>query len=389
MKKIICALLCVLMIGSLFACGAKDDGKFTWERVGYFTDSDNNLVYISASTDEDNPGWYVGIISDDGMYGKNVALEGKTLHGNIADKDAGQSDLIVTVSYSGDKDVKVEIENGKTYIMTPWDIPEAAFSATVNTKGDGEIAYAKEGEEPEFDDEFPSQSAYIGLAEAETYVLAAKPDEGWKFVKWTLNGNDYSKDEKITVKISEDSEFIAVFGRKGTDEKHVDLDKVTTLGELLGLPDYGRTNTGDIYVFAFEQDWIFYRAVAELPKEVSDALFELDWDDEKYDEKVNALVSPLKITQIENLTANIPSQEELDKLIGKTAEELFNDGWYCSGWNLDEMIFYMNCGAYSFDMVLEGDVKSPDDFDDEDVGPLVVKSVTFTDIRDPAYTETD
>lgn len=387
MKKIICALLCVLMIGSLFACGAKDDGNFTWDRVGYFRDSDDILVYIAVSNDEDNPGWYVGIISDDGMFGKNVALEGKTLHGNLADTDSGEKDLVVTVSYDGEKNIKLEIENGKTYILEPLDLPEAAFSATVNTKGDGAIAYAKEGEEPEFDEEYPSQSAYIGLAEAETYVFAARPEEGWKFVKWTLNGNDYSTDEKITVNITEDSEFVAVFGRKGTDETHVDLDKVTTLGELLGLPDYGRSFTEDKYVFAFEQDWIFYRAVAELPKDVSDALFALDWDDEKYDEKVNALVSPLKITQIENLTANIPTQAELDKLIGKTAEELFGDGWYCSGWNLDEMIFYMSHGAYSFNMVLEGPVKSLDDFDDEDVGPLVVKSVTFNDISDPAYIE--
>ena len=38
-----------------------------------------------------------------------------------------------------------------------------------------------------------------------------KPDEGWEFVKWTKDGEDFSTDEEITVEVSEYVEYIAVF----------------------------------------------------------------------------------------------------------------------------------------------------------------------------------
>lgn len=397
MKKIICILIAVLLVGSLIACGASNDNdpasnpettagneSFVWERLGYFSD-ESNMVYISASDDAENPGFNVGCMIEEGMFSKILSLDGKSLHGNIAGE--GEDEVVVTITYEGEDGILFAVEGGNTYTLAHYEIPVAAFSATINTKGDGEIAYAKAGETPEFDDEFPSQSAYIGLAEAETYTLSARPEEGWKFVKWTLNGEDLSAEATVTVEITEDSEFVAVFGRKGTDETHVDLEKVTTLGELLGLANYGYTATEDVYVIAFEQDWIFYRAVAELPEETSKAIFELDWDDPEYEAKTNALISPLKVTLIENLTENIPTEEELDKLVGKTGEELLNDGWYVSGRNLETMEFSMNHKAYAFKVVFEGTVEDADGFDDEDIGPFTVKSVTFEDYGDLAYND--
>ena len=75
----------------------------------------------------------------------------------------------------------------------------------------GQIAYASEGEQPEFNDEYPAQTAQINLAEAETYVLAAKADADWQFEKWTKDGQDYSTDAEITVELSESADFVAVF----------------------------------------------------------------------------------------------------------------------------------------------------------------------------------
>ena len=383
MKKILCAILAILLIGSLAACGGKKDGDFVWEREGYFSDG-TNFISISASEDENRPGWSVGCLLNEGMYASVIGLEGESLHGDLAGE--GQAAFVVTISYE-DGGVTFAIEGGNTYHLTFYEFPPAAFSATINTKGDGEIAYSGEGNVLEFDDEFPSQSAYIGLDKAETYTLSARPDEGWKFVKWTLNGKDLSTEATVTVEITENSEFIAVFGRKGTDETHVDLDKVTTIGELLGLANYGYTATEDVYVTAFEQDWIFYRAVAELPKEASEALFALDWEDPDYDAKQRDIVSPLKVTLIENLTEKIPTEEELDKLVGKKGEDLLNDGWYISGWNLETMEFSMNHKAYAFKVTFEGAVENFDEFDDEDVGPLVVKSVVFEDYGDCAYAD--
>jgi hypothetical protein len=91
------------------------------------------------------------------------------------------------------------------------DKPETIATLKINTEGMGTLAYGVEGEEVEFDDEFPNQSTVVNLSEPQTYVIKAKADEGWKFVKWTKDGTDFSEEPEITVEVSEDVEYIAVF----------------------------------------------------------------------------------------------------------------------------------------------------------------------------------
>ncbi|MCQ2563603.1 MAG: hypothetical protein MJ128_03830 [Mogibacterium sp.] len=58
----------------------------------------------------------------------------------------------------------------------------------------------------------PAQSTYLGEPEVKTYTVGAKADEGWKFIKWTKDGEDYSTEETITIEVNEtDAEYIAVF----------------------------------------------------------------------------------------------------------------------------------------------------------------------------------
>ena len=89
--------------------------------------------------------------------------------------------------------------------------PEAIATLMINTEGMGAIAYGLEGEEVEFDEDFPKQSAIVNLTEPGTYVIKAKPDDGWKFVKWTKNGEDFSEEPEITVEVAEGVEYMAVF----------------------------------------------------------------------------------------------------------------------------------------------------------------------------------
>ena len=81
----------------------------------------------------------------------------------------------------------------------------------LNTNGLGQIAYAEEGGTPEFDDDFPTQSAQINMVEPAKYVLSAKADEGYKFVKWTKDDEDYSEEETIEIEVTESVEYRAVF----------------------------------------------------------------------------------------------------------------------------------------------------------------------------------
>lgn len=399
MKRLSCILLALALLASLAACGKKPEAPapapeppaedFVWTREGYFKDENDNLVSIMKSEDAENPGWYVGCLMDEGMHGWYIQQEGAALHGNIiAPYEGDEAPFVVTVTEEGEDGIQFAVEGGATYHLTPYELPEAAFTATANTEGMGQIAYAEGDATPEFEEEYPSTSVYLGLESAETYTFAAKPDEGWKFKRWERNGEKFSTEPQITLEIAEDTELIAVFGVAGTDETPVDLDHVTTLGELLGLPNYGTGASETYYIYAFEQDDMIYRAFAESTPEVFDALMALEWDDPEYDAKERELVSALPVTRIENLSEGIPAQEELDALIGKTGAELIEDGWYVSGWNLEDMLFYMYKGVYGYTVTMEGEVGDPYSFEEEDINALVVTSVTCEGVEQPtAYDE--
>ena len=139
------------------------------------------------------------------------------------------------------------------------------------------------------------------------------------------------------------------------------------------------------YVYVFEKDGVFYRAVAELPADVSETIWALDFFDEKYSEKLQEAIAPLPIAELENLTERIPAQTELDALIGKTGQELKDEGWTISAWQLDDMEFTLNHGPFAYTVFMEGDYVPNENYDfdeDADFAPLKVKSVTYCGIGD-------
>lgn len=215
MKKLIYLMLTLILAFGLTACGGSGDGSsdFTWTREGVFTDGDGNYLMISAPTDEEHEGmWAVTAMMGDEVHGWFIEQEGETLHGNLdTEYDDYEGDYIVTISEEGDDGVMMEVEGGDTYHLAKEETPEVSATLKINTDGMGTIAYGLEGEEVEFDEEFPNQSTVINLTEPQTYVIKAKPDEGWKFVKWTKDGADFSDEPEITVEVTEGTEFIAVF----------------------------------------------------------------------------------------------------------------------------------------------------------------------------------
>ena len=164
------------------------------------------------------------------------------------------------------------------------------------------------------------------------------------------------------------------------------LPSYATIGDLYADQRVSHDQWGhdtEYYVEVFVKDGVSYRAIAALPEGLGDQLFELDWDDPEHDEKQAALLAPVAIERIENLTALIPPQEELDKLVGKTGKELLDDGWTTGSYNLDEMEFWMSKGPFTYSVIFDGKLEYSDDFDDyEAIQSLTVKSVTFSNIGD-------
>ncbi len=211
MKKILCFFLSVVMLCTLVACGAKQEAPFEWTRKGTFEDADGNYLNINPSDNEEYPGWAVTFALGEAFHGWFIQQEGKTLHGNLTAEYEDADDYIVTVAEEGEDGVALTAPDGKVYHFTPVDMPSASIFVHLNIEGIGEIAYAKAGEALEFDGEHAIQSAQINLAEPETYTLAARPKDGYEFVKWTRDGADLSTDAQITVEFSESADYVAVF----------------------------------------------------------------------------------------------------------------------------------------------------------------------------------
>ena len=367
-------MLALAMIFSLAACGAKE-----WSREGTFMDEEGNYISITKSEDSEYPGWYVGCLIDEGMYGWYIKQEGKVLKGNIVADYLSEDPFNVTVSEEGEDGVLLKLENGKTYSFKPYEIPTATIAVNIKTKGEGEVAYAKEGEELSFSTESPYRFAYIGLAAPEVYTIAARPDEGYKFWKWTKNGEDFSFEPQMTFELSESADYVAVFGKKGTDETHVDLTNVKTLGELLGLPEYESAAVDGKYIYVFEQDWTYYRATATLDELTFDALMALDYSDPDRYAKQADLVKTLPVEKIENISEKELKGDALAALIGKTGKDLTDAGWTLDAWNTDTMLFTMEYDCFSYDVTFEGSVSGGEP-DDAAIADLVVKNVVCREL---------
>ncbi len=170
-----------------------------------------------------------------------------------------------------------------------------------------------------------------------------------------------------------------------------DINSFKTIGDIInsGIDSIQSANTDRYYIYVFQAGQEYYRAVSNITPEISQSLFDLDFDDKNYDSKLNKIISPLEIDKLENLSDTVIPQEELDKLVGKTGEELINDGWNAGmGYNLETMEFYLNKGAFEYTVVFDGKLENSDDFDEEEaIKPLVVKSVTLNGIGDATNVE--
>lgn len=273
--------------------------------------------------------------------------------------------------------------------QTPASGTTEVVNVRVNVDGLGYVGVSQDGTQPEIGDP-PFQSHFLNVEPGTELILTceADADGGYKFVRWTKDGADFSTEQTITVTADADTEYIAVFMMdSGYDGEPVsDIGDVKTLGDVLGLPTMGSGFGNTKYVYAFDLNGTAYQAIADLDETTSQALWDLDFDDEAYDRKLNALIAPLPVTKIVNLTEGIPAQSELDVYVGKTFGDLFDEGWFTTGWNFEDNVAYMNYRYYELEAGFEGGV-DPASFDEDTLAGMTVKSLTYGGIGDAAYFE--
>lgn len=108
--------------------------------------------------------------------------------------------------------------------------------------------------------------------------------------------------------------------------------------------------------YVFEAEGVVYRAYATMKKDVFDNLQELVTSPEESLEKREQAISVLTVDRCENLSLKILKQEELDKFIGKTGKDLFDEGWEPRGFSLEDpegMQLYAAKGMFEYTVIFE------------------------------------
>ena len=155
-----------------------------------------------------------------------------------------------------------------------------------------------------------------------------------------------------------------------------DSEPIATLGSVLGegAEIYSSAYNEDRYVCVFEHDGAMLRAVARLTPEAYQALRDGSESAE--------LLAAMETESVEDLTAGMPKQPELDRLVGKTGGELLDDGWEIVGHTIyndfmSSTVFYLVKGFYSYTVQFDEAVSVDENFSEADaMRPLTVASVT-------------
>lgn len=169
------------------------------------------------------------------------------------------------------------------------------------------------------------------------------------------------------------------------DTTSASVESLKTMGDIFALEaeDASSAAYEDTYVYAFKEDGTYYRVFAGIPADVSKSIQKLDIGESDYNEKLTELVSPLKIDRCENLSEQIPSKAELDKLAGKTGEDLLKDGWTISGYDLTTPEFFMNHGPFQYNVIVDAKFEENQEIDaEQEIKTLKVKSVVFSGLNE-------
>ena len=137
----------------------------------------------------------------------------------------------------------------------------------------------------------------------------------------------------------------------------------------------------DVLVYGLKIDGIYYRASLRLSAAQAEQAGTLDLSTDEGWESLYALVADCPIGKIENLSDVIPSQETLNGYVGKTGQDLLDEGWDPVDYDLNVMQFRMNYELFAYTVEFNGSLEGGEDFDMQAaIAPLTVKSVTFCEL---------
>ena len=140
----------------------------------------------------------------------------------------------------------------------------------------------------------------------------------------------------------------------------VDVSKLKTVGDVLALSEnsgYGWNDT--TLVCVADGEGLFVRGVATITPEVAKQVEELDVEAEDFTKQQDATYGQLQLDSVEDLSSGIRSQENLDSYVGKTGQDLFDEGFTFYAYNMyggDTTMAGMEDGYYLYEVTFDAKV---------------------------------
>ncbi len=169
--------------------------------------------------------------------------------------------------------------------------------------------------------------------------------------------------------------------------------ELTTLGDALRAGQdamYAATWNEEHYVYAFDNNGIPTRVVADLTPELNETIDEIQFSDtleeDEKEQKLLEAIGELPLVSVEDLSSYVLSQEELDSLAGKTGQELIDAGYTGGGsyWSDDDgLTVLLDQGYFSYAVTFEGTAEIAEDQEALDVIPnMIVKGAAYSGFGD-------
>lgn len=144
--------------------------------------------------------------------------------------------------------------------------------------------------------------------------------------------------------------------------------------------------TEGVYKAVFTKDGSYDSVMhveAKMSKEQYEAYEDIDFADDDAEDRQMEIITSIADVTVTDITDKVPTQEEMDKYVGKKVKDLENDGFENSGNSSDPdtgvVTFYYDgpeyCVEIGFDKELKLDL---DDLSTNDIRDLTIASVRMT-----------
>lgn len=167
-------------------------------------------------------------------------------------------------------------------------------------------------------------------------------------------------------------------GNKGPATGTAAIEKLETIGDAIELEGANFEQSalyGETFLYAFSLDDTYYRVTAWTPPDIADAMWVLDRTAPDFKDQLNGLAKSQPIRTYENLSDRLLKPEDREKLVGREAGVLLDNGWTCIGYNLSDMIFDMTFGPFVYQVKLEGELDAGSTFTDESLRHLRIDGI--------------